>query len=98
MAKTTDKKVYLLVDMSQDGLLDFQLIDDRGQILAHENRPYEGHVDNILLTVVDNLLKRSKLHKSALTNAEAGQGIDKNSSLYRIVRVFSSVLAEAQRG
>lgn len=57
--------------------------------------PMEGHVDNLLLTAVDKLLREHRIHKSAHVSAHAGVGVDKNSSLYRMVNTFAAALRAA---
>ncbi len=90
MANTT----YLLtVDQQEQGHLLLELCDAAGQQVASADVPYEGHVDNILLTAVDNFLRRNTIRKSALTAVRLGAGIDKNSSLYRIVTSFAEAIA-----
>lgn len=89
--------IELTIDVPKEGVLRLVLVDGQGSELAREDVAYQGHVDNLLLTAVDNLLRRSNLHKSALSNVVAGQGIDKNSSLYRIVISFSSAVSAAQK-
>ena len=84
--------VSLAIDVPEEGVLRLVLHDRDGNELNRQDLPYHGHVDNLLLTGVDNLLKRSNLHKSALSNVVAGQGIDKNSSLYRIVQSLSAAI------
>jgi hypothetical protein len=92
MAENEEKELVFTVSQPQAGILRFQLSDRAGAELASEDLPHTGHVDNLLLTGVDNLLKRSKLHKSALRLVVLGQGIDKNSSLYRIVQSFAAAV------
>lgn len=92
-----DPQYNLEIDMPKQGMLHLELADAAGRVLAAEDLPYEGHVDNALLTWVDNLFKRNNIVKSALIAVRAGSGIDKNSSLYRIVKSFASALAASQR-
>lgn len=89
--------VALTIDIPQDGILRLILTDGQGRELRREDVPCLGHVDNLLLTAVDNLLRRSNLHKSALSEVVVGQGIDKKSSLYRIVTSFSSAILVAKK-
>jgi hypothetical protein len=85
--------ILLTVDTPEPGVLRLVLSDPAGEgELASQDIAYSGHVDNILLTGVDNLLKRSKLHKSSLKSVALGQGIDKNSSLYRIIQSLSAAI------
>lgn len=77
----------LIIDQSEPGILSLSLGTNTMRV------PYEGPVDNLLLTAVDNLLRRSTLHKSALRSVTVGAGIDKNSSLYRIVQSFAAAVA-----
>ncbi len=55
--------------------------------------PFQGHVDNVLLTAVDKLLQEHRIHKSALASVRAGAGVDKNSSLCRMVKSFAAAVA-----
>lgn len=77
--------VTLTIDQPQPGVLSLTLRGEGGQVIDNQEMAYQGHVDNLLLTTVDNLLGRNTIHRSALKAVEVGQGIDKNSSLYRIV-------------
>jgi hypothetical protein len=92
MAENGEKELVLTVSQPQVGILRLQLTDQAGSEMASEDLPHTGHVDKLLLTGVDNLLKRSKLHESALRLVVVGQGIDKNSSLYRIVQSFAAAV------
>lgn len=86
----------LTIDLLVAGTLRFLLADEMGQIDVVDV-PYEGHVDNLLLTTVDNLIKKNSIDRSVLVTVHAGEGIDKNSSLYRIVLSFAAALAVATR-
>ncbi len=55
--------------------------------------PFRGHVDNVLLTAVDKLLEEHRIHKSALASVRAGAGVDKNSSLCRLVKSCAAAVA-----
>jgi len=59
--------------------------------------PLKGHVDNVLLTAVDKLLQEHRIHKSAHVTVHAGAGVDKNSSLYRMVQSFAAAQRAALR-
>jgi hypothetical protein len=88
----------LHIDVPHAGIIRLTLQAADGGVVDIEDVVYQGPVDNLLLTAVDNLLRRSKLHKSALKIVTLGAGIDKNSSLYRIVQSFASAVAVAHRG
>ena len=88
--------IELVIDMPVPEVLRLTLSQD-GAVLVSEDVPYHGHVDNLLLTAVDNLLRRSNLHRSALVAVKVGQGIDINSSLYRIIQSFASAIAAASK-
>ena len=89
-----DKTYTLTVDTPEQGILRLELFDEGGLSVAKEDLSYEGvHVDNLLLTGVDNLLKTNTIEQSALKTVSAGSGIDKNSSLYRIVQSFGSAVS-----
>ena len=78
---------------------DLRLVLRRGtQVLDSLDQPIVHNVDIILLTGVDKLLQRNTIHRSAVRTIELGQGIDKNSSLYRIVTSFVSALAVTRKG
>lgn len=59
--------------------------------------PMAGHVDNLLLTAVDKLLHEHKINESAHVSVHAGAGVDKNSSLYRMVNTFAAAYRAALR-
>jgi hypothetical protein len=81
----------LIVDLPEPGVLELHLGE-------HSLRmPYTGHVDNLLLTAVDKLLQEHTIDKSAITAVQAGPGVDKNSSLYRIVTSFASAIAATRQ-
>lgn len=83
----------LLIDQPAPDTLVLTLTGPAGPL--SDTIPYHGHVDNILLTAVDNLLKRHSIDRFALKAVTAGPGIDKNSSLYRIVTSFGSAVSVA---
>lgn len=83
----------LVIDLPQPGLLRLTLSDSGGVVIAVADQPLEGYVDNVLLTSVDNLFKAHTIDRSAPIDAVAGPGIDKSSSLFRIVTSFASALA-----
>ncbi len=91
-----DKKLTVRIDMPAPDLLTFELVDGSGSVIASQTCAYERPVDNLLLTTVDNLLNRSRLDRLALNDVVLGEGIDKNSSLYRIVQSFAAAIAAAQ--
>jgi hypothetical protein len=67
-------------------------------VVDSQDLPYQGHVDNLLLTGIDKLLQKHKIDRSALRTVTPGPGIDKNSSLDRIVKAFVSAVAVARKG
>lgn len=83
----------LIVDIPESHILRLILQDGTGQTLDTLDTPLEGHVDNILLTAVDKLLKRNSMDRFAFAAVTAGAGIDKTSSLYRIVKSFASAVS-----
>lgn len=87
----------VVVDVPQQGVLHLEVRDSGGALVTAGDFPYEQHVDNILLTAVDNLIRGSSIDRSALITAEAGPGIDKNSALGRIVSSFASALGAANQ-
>jgi hypothetical protein len=86
----TNVEYSLTVSVPRPGVLRFVL--DGGPEPFSDEVSYDGPVDNALLTAVDNLFKRNTIDRSALTKAVAGEGIDKNSSLARIVESFASAV------
>ena len=90
MARPT---IILVIDTPEADLLRLTLQDRAGVVLDTLEAPIHGHVDNHLLTAVDILLKRNTMDRFALTAVLVGAGIDKNSSLCRIVTSFASAIA-----
>jgi hypothetical protein len=91
-----DKTYTLIIDIPEAGVLRLELRDaNTGVIVKRQDFPLEGHVDNFLLTAVDNLIEGSSIDRSALITAEPGPGIDKDSALGRIVSSFASALGAA---
>lgn len=86
--------IHLTIDLVEHGVLNL-VLDRMGEVIDSERVPWEGPVDSILLTAVDNLLRRNTVDKSALSSVTAGPGVDKTSSLYRIVISFGSAVARA---
>jgi len=86
----------LTIDTPRQGVISLLLTGSDGSPAASQELAYDGPVDNILLTAVDNLLKRHTIDRSTLVSVAAGSGIDKNSSLYRIVTSFASAVAAAR--
>ena len=91
-----DNTFTLRIDTPSAGVLTLGLVDGHGATIDEVECAYSGHVDNILLTAVDNLLKRSNVDRFALRACELGTGIDKNSSLYRIIQSFAAAIAAAR--
>ena len=92
-----DNDVIITIDSPAADMLVFTLETADGRQLDRETVPYHGPVDNILLTTVDNLIKRNRLHKFALKAVRLGQGVDKNSSLYRMVQSFATAITAAEK-
>jgi hypothetical protein len=88
----------LIVDTPEQGILRLTLEGSSGGVVGQSELPISGHVDNLLLTAVDELLKKSNLDRSALTAVQLGAGIDKNSSLCRIVQSFAAAVRTASGG
>ena len=91
-----DKTYTLRINTPKSELLTFELIDGKGTALDSVECAYSRPVDNLLLTTVDNLLNRSSIDKFALRAVELGTGIDKSSSLYRIVQSFAAAILAAR--
>jgi hypothetical protein len=91
-----DNRVSLSIDTPEPGVLVFVLTDSQGHAINRVECVFSGHVDNLVLTTVDNLLKESSVDRFALKAVELGSGIDKSSSLYRIVQSFAAAVAAAR--
>ena len=91
-----DKTYTLTIDTPSPELLTFTLQYGDGTQIDQVECAFVRPVDNILLTTVDNLIKRSRLDRFALQAVKLGSGIDKSSSLYRIVQSFAAAIATAQ--
>jgi len=91
-----DKQYTLSIDTPAPGLLLFVLSEVGGPEINRIECAFSGPVDNLVLTTVDNLLKRSNVDRFALIAVELGTGIDKSSSLYRIVQSFVAAIAAAR--
>ena len=87
----------LAIDQLSGKALILSLVDEAGLTVAQRELPLEGYVDNLLLTAVDNLLNESNLDRSAVESVRLGQGIDKNSSICRIIQSFAAALAATRR-
>jgi len=85
----------LTVDSPRAGVITLVLAGPDSVPVGTSEIAYEGPVDNLLLTAVDNLLKTHTIDRSTLVSVAVGSGIDKNSSLYRIVTSFASAVAAA---
>lgn len=93
----SDNSVTLHIDQPEPGVVQI-ILRVGADVVAQEDVAYHGPVDNLLLTAVDNLFKRHRVDRFALKSVELGQGIDKNSSLYRIVTSFAAAVAVASEG
>ena len=91
-----DKPLTLIIDAPQPGLMTFVLRDGSGVVIDRVECEFSGPVDNLVLTTIDSLFKRSNLDRFALKSVELGTGIDKGSSLYRIVQSVSAAVAAAR--
>lgn len=87
---------YTLVFDVEGNEIILTLHDERGVEVDRFRMVYRPPVDNLLLTAIDNLLNRNRLHKFALKAVQLGQGVDKNSSLYRMVQSFAAAITAAQ--
>jgi wyosine [tRNA(Phe)-imidazoG37] synthetase (radical SAM superfamily) len=90
-------RVSITIDTPAPDVLSFTLEAADGTLLDRIEVPYRGPVDNLLLTGIDNLLNKHRLHKFALNAVRHGQGIDKNSSLYRMVQSFATAITAAEK-
>ena len=91
-----DNEYLIIVDTPEPGVLTVEL-SANGAPIDLIRTPYQGPVDNLLLTTIDNLLMKHRIHKFALKAVQLGQGIDKNSSLYRMVQSFATAIAAAHQ-
>lgn len=89
-------ELRITVDLPEAGTLRLTL-EGAGRTREVQDVTYQGPVDNLLLTTVDNLLNRNRLHKFALKAVRPGQGIDKNSSLYRMIQSFATAITAAEK-
>ncbi len=81
----------LTIDQPAPDLLRLTLRGPGAPVVA--DVPFRGPVDNALLTAVDKLLREHRIHKSALAKVRMGEGIDKNSSLCRMVKSLAAAVA-----
>ena len=88
-----ERDLILTVDTPDAATLRLSLRRGDGTACGSLDVPLDGYVDNLLLTAVDKLLKKHTMDRFALSAVQAGAGIDKNSSLYRIVKSFAAALA-----
>lgn len=91
-----DNHYNLSIDTPSQGLLTIVLSEREGRVIERVECTFSGPVDNLLLTTVDNLLKRSNVDRFALDAVQLGSGIDRSSSLYRIVQSFAAAIAAAR--
>jgi hypothetical protein len=90
-----DNTTYdLIVDTPEANTLVLSLVTGDQTVSTH-TEVWQGHVDNILLTVVDNFLKGNRIDKSALSSVQLGRGIDNNSALCRILQSFAAAVSSA---
>lgn len=75
-----------------DGNIVLTLHDEQGVVVDKQSVMPQRHspagqagVDNLLLTAIDNLIERNTMDKRVFRSVRVGQGIDKDSVLYRIV-------------
>jgi hypothetical protein len=87
-----DKTYTITINTPAPEILTFELRSSDGVVKDTVECAYTRPVDNLLLTTVDNLLNRSRLDRFALIAVELGTGIDKSSSLYRIVQSFAAAI------
>lgn len=86
----------LIVDTPQPNVLALELVHQGRQVDTYQE-PWQGHVDNVLLTIVDNFLRRNTIDASALDSVQLGQGIDNNSALCRIIQSFAGAISVVHR-
>lgn len=89
--------VDIIVDFIAPDTLRLTLARD-AMVIDTLDQTIDRNADLILLTGVDKLLQGHKIDKSALRTVQAGQGIDKNSSLYRMVTSFASAVEATRKG
>ena len=77
-------------------------------VLKHGKRPidavdfsFDKNLDTLLIDSIDKFLKRNKIDILSLKTVQikgfGGQGIDKNSSLYKMVRTWLSAVRFVQK-
>lgn len=59
-----------------------------GKVLDTVQEAFDKNADTVLLTTVDKFLKRNRIDPLSISTVEVDERIDKNSSLYKIVRTF----------
>lgn len=83
----------ITVHHPEQDLLTLELTDATGVTLETCDVPIRGHVDNTLLTGVDDLLKRHTIDRSVRITLRAGRGIDENSTLCRMISALNSAVS-----
>lgn len=83
---------HLLITPTAEGGLTVSLVRARTAIDSVMTRPGE-HPDIALIEALDTLVQRSSVDRFTLKGALASKGVDKTSSLYKIIRALNAALA-----
>lgn len=86
-----ENKTEVVIDVPERGTIEIT-VHKEGVEVTRRRLPYQGNVDNALLTTIDNLFRENILDKFVSINVVPGQGIDKSSLLYRIVISLGAAL------
>jgi hypothetical protein len=87
----------LVISMPDSGTVRAELFCG-GVSVARQEVPNRGHVDNMLLTAVDNMYIEHILDRFAEIRVTAGPGIDNYSLLDKIVLSLDAALGRARGG
>jgi hypothetical protein len=77
----------LLISQKAPNTLRLRLLRGK-KILDTVDFGFDKNLDTVLLVSIDNLLKRNKIDIPSLKTIEVASDIDKNSSLYKIVKTW----------
>lgn len=84
-------KQRLLIEVPERGIIEMTVFSDDREV-AKRSISYDGPVDTLLLTTIDNLFQENILDKFASISVEPGQGVDKSTLLYRIIITLGAAL------
>ena len=84
-------KMHLLISQKGERELEVALMDGDRQVDAVDFG-FDKNLDTLLIDSIDKFLKRNKIDPLSIQSVQVSPDIDKNSSLYKIVRTFQSAL------